>query len=215
MGRSMSGDDARYSLEEGAKLVALARQAVEYSFAGMDLRSSDLYREACSYDRFKVRRGVFTSIYLYPSHELRGCIGYVDTPMPLCEAVVKSALSSAFSDPRFEPMSRDELDSVVFEVSVLTPPRLLSPRNPLELPSMIRIGRDGLILEYGPYSALLLPQVPVEFGWSAEEYLSHLAMKAGLTPDIWLDRKARIYVFQAQVFEEVEPRGKVVEKVLV
>jgi len=108
-------------------------------------------------------------------------------------------------DPRFEPLSMDELDSVVFEVSVLTPPRLLSPKSPLELPSMIRIGRDGLILEYGPYSALLLPQVPVEFGWSPEEYLSHLAMKAGLTPDVWLDRKAKIYVFQAQIFEEVIP----------
>jgi hypothetical protein len=125
--------------------------------------------------------------------------------------VVETARESAFSDPRFPPLSRDELDKVVFEISVLTPPEKIEFESPLELPNLIQIGRDGLILRYGPYSGLLLPQVPVEYNWDVEEYLINLSMKAGLPPDGYLYKGVEIFRFEAQIFSEKEPSGEVIE----
>jgi len=71
------------------------------------------------------------------------------------------------------------------------------------------VGREGLIGERGLYRGLLLPQVPVEFGWDEEEFLSQCCIKAGLPPDYWLVEGTKIYKFQAIVFEEKSPRGPV------
>ena len=106
------------------------------------------------------------------------------------------------------------MDGVVFEVSVLTPPELIQVESPLEYPKKIVIGRDGLILEKGFFKGLLLPQVPVEYGWDAEEYLAQLSMKAGLPPDAWLSKDAKIYRFTAEIFREEEPKGKIVRETL-
>ncbi|MBU4502657.1 MAG: TIGR00296 family protein, partial [Nanoarchaeota archaeon] len=78
----------------------------------------------------------------------------------------------------------------------------------------IKIGRDGLIAEAGFYRGLLLPQVPVEQEWDKETFLSHTCMKAGLMPDAWLDKRTKIYKFQAQVFSEASPNGEIKEREL-
>jgi len=130
----------------------------------------------------------------------------------LAQAVIESAISSATQDPRFYPMKAEELDQVVFEVSVLTPPEPVKVENPQEYCSKIKVGRDGLIIEHGYYKGLLLPQVPVEWKWNEETFLCQCCIKAGLTPDSWLLKDTKIYKFQCYVAQELTPNGKVIVK---
>jgi len=194
-------------LEKGEFLVRLSRVAVEeFLINGRKIAPPpntppDLYEE----------RGVFVTIKRYPSNELRGCIGYPEPIMPLVLATIDAAISAATRDPRFPPMRPQELDSVIFEVTVLTPPEPLNVP-PQELPRAIKVGRDGLIVRCGFASGLLLPQVPVEWGWNEEEFLSQTCIKAGLPPDCWLSPECKFYRFQGQIFTEVYPRGEVVEE---
>lgn len=197
------------TLEEGTYLVKLARKAIEVHLSGKIPKAPGNVPE-----RLRMKSGVFVTLTTYPERSLRGCIGY---PMPLyelAEATIMAAVASAFQDPRFPPLGPEELDEVVVEVSVLTPPEEIKYSDPRELPNLINIGVDGLIIETEITSGLLLPQVPVEYDWGPEEYLMHLCMKAGLPSTYWLTGKAKIYKFTAQIFEEESPRGKVVEKKL-
>jgi uncharacterized protein (TIGR00296 family) len=161
--------------------------------------------------RENISPGVFE---LINRKELRGCIGYPYPTDPLVEAVIQSAISAATQDPRFNPLTKDELDKVVFEVSVLTPPQVLEVKRPQDYPSKIRIGEDGLIIEKGMFKGLLLPQVPVEWNWDQEEFLCQCCIKAGLPPDNWLLPVTRIQKFQAIIFEEETPNGRVKRKAL-
>lgn len=153
--------------------------------------------------------GVFVTISVVTGSgkELRGCIGYPYPTSPLVEAVIDSAVNAATADPRFEPMTVEELDQVVFEVSVLTPPELIQIDNPKEYVSKIKAGEDGLIIEHNWRKGLLLPQVPLEWGWGEEEFLCQCCMKAGLPPDNWLTKDVKIYKFKAIIFEEETSNG--------
>ena len=194
---------AYFSDSEGEWLVRAARKVLERFFETGDV---EYYKP--STERLGKPSGVFTTIKKYPSGELRGCIGYPEPIKPLYEALSETAVLAATDDPRFPPMEREELDHVIIEVSALTPPKLLDvPKE--EIPGHIKIGRDGLILRYGPYSGLLLPQVPVEEGGNVEEFLAYTALKAGLPPDAWAWPDTHIYTFQAEVFAEVRPKGPI------
>jgi uncharacterized protein (TIGR00296 family) len=200
------------SLEEGRLLVKLARKAVEeYLKTGKQISVPEdapkKLLQPC---------GVFVTINSVrdDEKELRGCIGYPYPTTPLAKAVIESAISSATQDPRFYPLSLSELDHVVFEVSVLTPPELIKVSKTNEYPSKIKIGEDGLIVERGMFKGLLLPQVPVEWGWDEEEFLCQCCIKAGLPPDNWLLKDTKIYKFQAIIFEEEKPNGEVKRKIL-
>lgn len=200
------------SLEEGRLLVKLARKAVEeYLKNRKRIRPPENIPE-----KLMQPRGVFVTINSVEGEEkeLRGCIGLPYPTTPLAEAVIESAISSATQDPRFYPLSLEELDSVVFEVSILTPPQLVEVENPSEYPSKIKVGVDGLIIERGFYRGLLLPQVPVEWGWGEEEFLCQCCLKAGLPPDCWLMKGTKVYKFQAIIFEEETPKGEVRRKTL-
>jgi len=200
------------SLEEGKFLVELARKAVEEYLKSRKRISvpeniSEKLLQPC---------GVFVTINTIRDgeKELRGCIGYPYPTTPLVQAVIESAISSATQDPRFYPLSLSELDNVVFEVSVLTPPQLIEVKKPSEYLPKIMVGKDGLIVERGMFKGLLLPQVPVEWEWDEEEFLCQCCIKAGLPPDCWLLKDAKIYNFQAIIFEEEKPRGEVKRKAL-
>ncbi len=197
------------SLREGAYLVKLARRTIEVHLSG---KTPTPPQDAP--EKLRRRQGVFVTLYRYPERELRGCIGIPLPEYPLLEATMRAAIASATEDPRFISVSPDELSKIVVEVSALTPPEEISFSDPKELPNRIKIGVDGLIIEAGGFGGLLLPQVPVEYGWSPEEYLMHLCLKAGLPSTYWLTGKMRIYRFTAQIFEEESPGGKVVEKKL-
>ena len=200
------------SPEEGKLLVKLARKAVEEHLkTGKQI---DAPKDASQ--KLLQPCGVFVTINSteHGEKKLRGCIGYPYPTTPLIQAVIESAINSATQDPRFRPISSSELEDVVFEVSVLTPPQIIKAEKPSQYPSKIKVGKDGLIVEKGIFKGLLLPQVPVEWKWDNEEFLCQCCIKAGLPPDCWLLRGTKIYKFQAIIFEEEKPRGKVQRKAL-
>ena len=194
-----------FNIDEGIKAVRLARDVAEQYVKNNTTPTSDLD------GAFLEKQGAFVTIHTFPEHNLRGCIGIPLPIMPLEEAIIESA-KSATRDPRFPPLVEDEFDKIIIEVTILTKPELIKVTKSQEYLSNIEIGRDGLIIEQGFYNGLLLPQVPVEQGWDKEEFLSNTCMKAGLLPDAWLDKNTKISKFSGQIFNEIEPRGKVKEK---
>ncbi len=194
-----------YTDEEGDLAVRIARDAIEAHVLDRPLRTFAVP------PHFNEKAGAFVTINTHPEALLRGCIGYPSPFFPLIKALVKAA-EGACEDPRFPSLQRDELDRVVVEASLLTRPEPIEVRRPKEYPKAIAIGVDGLIVAQGPARGLLLPQVPVEWGWGPEEFLSEACMKAGLLPDAWLDESTRISKFQSEIFTEVEPRGAVVRR---
>jgi uncharacterized protein len=206
-GREMVGE---LTLEQGASLVSLARETSEtFTKTGRKIRPEN------ESGIFSQPRGVFVTIEKYPSHELRGCIGYPLPIKPLSVAVADNAINAANEDPRFPPLEASEYGGVIFEVSVLSVPERMSVKNPDDYPKGIKVGRDGLIVRMGYASGLLLPQVPVEWGWDSKEFLSHACQKAGLPSDMWHSKSVEIEKFSAQVFCGSAPRKKVVEKKLI
>lgn len=197
---------------EGEYLVKLARNAVEKY---LKTRKILAVPENVS-PKLVEKCGVFVTLnnVKHGKKELRGCIGFPYPSEPLAKAVIEVAIDSATHDPRFPSVTRKELDSVVFEVSVLTPPELITINKPTDYPTRIKIGQDGLIIERGIWKGLLLPQVPVEWNWNEEEFLCQCCIKAGLPPDNWLLKDTKVYRFQAIIFEELEPKGKIALKEL-
>jgi len=187
-------------IEEGERLVRYARNVIENHVKGNKI--DDL-------ENFEEKAGVFVTINTYPEKMLRGCIGIPEPIMPLNKAIKEAAIS-ACHDPRFPDLREEELDNIIIEVTVLTPPELIKCK-PKDYPMYVEVGRDGLIIEKGWYKGLLLPQVAVEYKWNAEEFLSHTCMKAGLPPDAWLDEETKVYKFQGEVFAEEEPHGKIIK----
>ena len=195
------------SLEEGKFLIQLARSAVNEKLE----KGKTVQPPKETPKKLFEQCGVFVTINSLRNgeKELRGCIGYPYPTSPLVEAVIDSAINAATQDPRFYPLTLKELSKVVFEVSVLTPPAPVEVKNPKEYLSKIKVGEDGLIVERGYYRGLLLPQVPIEWGWCEEEFLCQCCIKAGLPPDSWLTKDAKIYKFKAIIFEEETPLGEV------
>ena len=188
-----------FSLEQGKRLVDAARKSIVSELKSESLSLSEDFKE-----EFSEKRGIFVT--LKKDDELRGCIGYPVPKLPLHQAVVDAAKAAAFKDPRFPPLAEDEVNDISIEISVLTVPEELEVRDR----ENIVIGRDGLIIDGGYASGLLLPQVPVEQGWDQEEFLEHICTKAGLPSDAYKDEENKIYIFQAQIF--CEEGDQVVEK---
>jgi AmmeMemoRadiSam system protein B/AmmeMemoRadiSam system protein A len=141
------------------------------------------------------RRTQGAFVTLTRNGELRGCIGRIVADGPLGRTVGAMALQAAFADNRFAPVSREELPMLHVEISALT------PMKPVKGPDEIVVGRDGVLLSKGGRSAVFLPQVATEQGWSRDEMLDHLSRKAGLPAGAWKEG-ARFSVFQAEVFGE-------------
>lgn len=183
----------------GDEAVRLAREAVESEVLGRPLGYTP------TDPRFSEPSGAFVTISTFPDHGLRGCIGIPLPLMPLGDAVERAG-RSACHDPRFPDLTEGELGGVTVEVTVLTVPQMIEG-GPDDVLRSIEIGRDGLIIECAGRSGLLLPQVPVEWGWDAETYLEHLSMKAGLPAGAWRRPDARISAFRGEMHTEAEPRS--------
>jgi uncharacterized protein len=173
-------------LERSARraLLALAREAIRAHLTGEGPAPAGQAGLSCA--------GVFVTIRR--EGELRGCIGCFDK-RPLDLAVSLSAVAAATEDPRFPPLELGDLERVTLEISILGPPEAFDD------PSVVEIGRHGLVVEQTPFRGLLLPQVALEWGWSTEEFLAHTCRKAGLAPDAWR-QGARLFRFEAEVFGE-------------
>lgn len=144
--------------------------------------------------KFSEKRGIFVTLKKHG--ELRGCIGYIIGYEPLKDAIPQMAISAATRDPRFNPVTASELKDISIEISIL------SPMQEVKDISEIKIGRDGLLLQLGSRSGLLLPQVPLEWNWDLDEYLENLCHKAGVPPGAHLNPQARLQRFSADVFGE-------------
>ncbi|WP_394335341.1 TIGR00296 family protein [Methanolobus psychrotolerans] len=190
---------------EGQSAVQLARDAIEtYLRTGEMMDGSEIQLPGI----FDEVRGVFVT--LTKNGDLRGCIGHPYADFRLRYSITDSALSAALRDPRFPPVRVDEMSCIKVEVTILTKPELVDVP-PKDLPSLIKIGRHGLIVKSGYRQGLLLPQVAPENDLDEIEFLNHTCMKAGLPHDAWVTG-AEVYFFEGQIFSEKEPNGEVVEK---
>ncbi len=192
--------------DQGKYLVKLARQVIE-SKLGLDEAPVPVADDPILY----VNCGVFVTLneYVKGNRGLRGCIGLPYPTTPLIEAVIQAAGSAAFEDPRFSPVQPNEIGGLTVEVSVLTPPEKIYEKDPTDLSDRVQVGRDGLIIGRGWDKGLLLPQVPVEWGWESIQFLDQCCVKAGLPPKSWLDPDTEVYTFQAILFKEDDPRGNI------
>lgn len=177
--------------EEKIYALKLARKTLENYFSGKE----EKIVPPQEYKNLWEKRGVFVT--LTKEGKLRGCIGVLEPIYPLYEGIQKMALSSALEDPRFIPLSFEELPQIEIEISVLSP---LKPGKIEE----IKIGEHGIYLVKGSRRGVLLPQVPVEYNWDKKTFLEHVCLKAGLHPNCYKEPDTKIYLFTAEVFREKE-----------
>lgn len=181
------GVDLGFSESEKNLLREIARASIEGAVRGQQVPEPQGVTE-----KLKEPYGIFVTIK--KDGDLRGCIGRYIGDRPLYQLCQQMARAAALQDPRFSPITADELDDLKIEISVLTPMQRLYNKNE------IVIGRDGLFLQKGMYGGLLLPQVPVEQGWDVDEFLVHTCYKAGLPVDSLKSKDVEIYRFSAEVF---------------
>jgi hypothetical protein len=179
--------------EEGALAVQLARSALEHAVAKKPRHVLKLTMI------FNAKRGVFVT--LTRNGSLRGCIGLPYPVMPLGEAIEHAAKAAALEDPRFPPVSKDELASIALEVTILTVPVPLLCE-PAERPANVKVGKHGLIVRGMGTSGLLLPQVATEYGWDSITFLDHTCEKAGLSGKCWTSKNIELMTFEGQIFSE-------------
>ena len=178
--------------QQQADLLNLARKTIADKLGiEIDIKlpsfRDDVYNEKC---------GSFVT--LHSKGNLRGCIGYIEGVKTIPETVKEMAISSAFRDPRFSSLKREEYKDIDIEISILSPIEKVNDIND------IVVGRDGIIITKGYNRGLLLPQVAVEQKWDRDTFLTHTCFKAGLSGDSWKKKDVLIEKFSAQVFSENE-----------
>jgi len=177
---SLSDDEKRMLKEIALSSIKDSLRSEEFDSSLFTLHSS-----------LKRKCGAFVSLHKHG--RLRGCIGHFGEDVPLHEIVAEMARAAAFEDPRFMPVTADELSDIDIEISVLTPMRRIQSLDEFEL------HRHGIYIRKGYRSGTFLPQVADEVNWTKEEFVSHCAQdKAGIGWDGWRD--AELYVYEAIVF---------------
>jgi AmmeMemoRadiSam system protein B/AmmeMemoRadiSam system protein A len=174
------------SPDEKTDLLRIARETLDRY-----VRNNEVYRPETENPKFLGPKGAFVT--LKKKGELRGCIGFIEPVLPLHQTIVQATIYAASKDSRFSPVSSSELKEIELEISVLTPPQKIDD------PREVKVGKHGLIIAKGNRRGLLLPQVPVENGWSRLTFLQRTCQKAGLPLDAW-KAGADIYIFEAIVF---------------
>ncbi|MFZ1086219.1 MAG: AmmeMemoRadiSam system protein B [Terracidiphilus sp.] len=181
-----------FSLTDAEKreLLTLARKSVEHV-----VQQGDAYDPPASASTaLNQERGAFTT--LHKNGDLRGCIGYTSAIKPLYITVRDTATLAAMRDPRFSQVAAEELPSLDYEISVLSPLRRVTDIQ------QIRIGKHGLLMKNGDSEGLLLPQVPTEQKWDRQTFLEQTCRKAGMNANCWKDDDTDIFSFTAVVFNE-------------
>lgn len=193
------------SASQGQSLVRLARHTLmerlgkQIPPAEIDSLNSAL-KDSC----FTLACGTFVTLKI--NGRLRGCIGNLTSNAPLVSGVRQNAISAAFHDPRFAPLSASELDQVEIEISILSEPQPLKYRDGDDLIKKLQPHIDGLIIRSGQASATFLPQVWEQLP-RPQDFLTHLCIKAGLAEDSWQNRELEVSTYQVQYFEEHADRS--------
>jgi len=173
----------------------IAYEAIKNSFENKNIES----KEEILKSNPELNQPKATFVTLKKDGKLRGCIGSLIAHQPFFDDLVKNAKSAAFNDPRFPPLTKEELDKIDLEVSILTEPKLVEYSDVNDLKNKIEIGKDGIILKLGSFQATFLPQVWEELN-SFELFFAHLCAKAGLEVDC-LSKHPTIYKYQVQKIE--------------
>ena len=181
------------TVEEKSILLAQARESIT---AEIERRKPSYPQSIPEGSNLHEPCGAFVSLHLKPQRSLRGCIGRMTANLSLAETVRIMAKEAAFGDPRFPPLSKEELDRLHIEISAL------SPMIPCSDPKTVKVGVHGLYLRCGGRSGVLLPQVPVEQGWDQNQYLEYICIKAGLPAGSYNAKDAELLTFTAIVFGE-------------
>ena len=181
--------DQALSQQDREALLQIARSTIEECVGVTPNVVSDAKK-----DKPTLNAGAFVSLHRHG--QLRGCIGTFETDSPVVGQVREMAVAAATRDPRFRPLTREELEGLDIEISVLTPPRLISDVAEIE------VGQHGLVISRGYRRGVLLPQVATDHGWDRETFLRHTCVKAGLPQDSWQKPDTKIEVFSAEVFGE-------------
>ncbi|MBN1330880.1 MAG: TIGR00296 family protein [Candidatus Heimdallarchaeota archaeon] len=207
----MTDKELEYTIEDGKILVDLARRSIIHflTFGKVIAVPNDIPK------KLEKNAGVFVTLNKrneMGGKGLRGCIGYVLPIYSLVKATIEAAKSAAVNDPRFAAIQLEELYDIEIEVTILTPPKKIIVNEPIEYLDKIAIGRDGLIVKNDGRSGLLLPQVPIEWEWTVEEFLEHTCQKAWLGKNCWKDPKTEIESFTGVIFHEIEPNGEVIKR---
>jgi uncharacterized protein len=191
------------NLIQGKKLINLARKSIEFFFEKkklMPIKNKGILEFG----------GLFVTINEFPEKKLKGCIGFTAPIYPLNELLIYAAFNACFKDPRFSPLLESELNQIVFEISVLTASKEFKCKKN-DLIEKIIIGKHGLIVSSGLNSGLLLPQVAVEHKINSKTFLEWTCEKAGLNKNSWKEAETKIQFFEAEIFKELKPNGKIIK----
>ena len=162
-------------------------------------KESDLVAAAVKDEALKARCGTFVTLKI--AGNLRGCIGSLSAEESILDGIKRNAVNAAFHDPRFSPVTVEEIEDVDIEISILTKPQPLEYIDSIDLISRLRVNVDGVILQKGRAGATFLPQVWEQLP-RPENFLSHLCVKAGLSANAWENTRLKISTYQVQYFEE-------------
>ncbi len=193
-GRELSG-------EQGRVLVKLARLTLENTLHKTDRSLEDDVQKTLAEPKLQQRRGIFVTLHI--KGRLRGCIGCLTAEKSIWESVKENAVNAALHDPRFPPLSVQELEETHIEVSVLTEPQPLDYTDGQDLLHKLRPNIDGVILKKKAARSTFLPQVWEQLP-DRTRFLSQLCLKASLPADAWKSDHPEILTYQAQSFEEPE-----------
>jgi len=173
-------------------ILDLSRRSLESFVRGIESQNApvdDPYLQTQLY-------GLFVS--LHRKQELRGCVGTCKPRDRLCELLVEMTQAAASRDTRMTPITTSELDEITIDVSVLSP--LVRTESPMSL----MVGKHGLHVARGRQRGVLLPQVPIQYGWDIRTFLEQTCVKAGLPQDAWADPDTEVSAFTALVIEETK-----------
>jgi len=187
-------------LTDGEKqtLLRLAREAMEHGVRGK--KPPPLDNNSVT-QRLLEHGASFVTLTI--GGELRGCIGALEAHQPLVDDVREHAIAAALEDPRFRPVDETELNRIRIEVSRLTAPRPLEYSSSADLLKKLRPHVDGVILKNDYRRATFLPQVWQQIP-DPEDFLDHLCSKMGAKPNLWLNTKLQVYVYQVEEFHEMD-----------
>ncbi len=179
---------ASLSLEQREKLIEIVKYEVKSAANSNRIESYDSDDPGMNQ-----KSGVFVTLY-DSKKQLRGCIGYIESDKPLINTISRAARAAAMSDPRFSPVTPEEVEDLIVDISILSPMRVIDHIEE------VAVGVHGLLISRGSYRGLLLPQVATKYKWDRERFLDEACIKAGLSANDWRKQSVEIKVFSAEVF---------------
>jgi len=179
----------------GAELLEITRSTVKAAFSNKNLQLKPEVRKKLS-DEI----GVFVNIYR--NNELQGSFGYPPGTYKLADGIKRAARGAAFKDPRFANLTKAGFNNARFEIVLIKKLNRLKVKKPEEYFKKINPKKHGIMIQYGPFKAMQLPQFAVRRGFLARDFLEKTIEKSGLAPESWQNPRLKVFTFEVQSFSE-------------